>query len=285
VDGFSQYIKDILRYPLLSKQQEILLARQVREWVSTENPTPKQAKVGQRAYHKLINCNLRLVVSIAKRYTPHARRTEMFDIVQEGNMGLAHGIKKFDPERGYALSTYVYWWIRQSITRYLSCNDRMIRLPSHAVEMMSKLRAWKPKFYAAHGRYPTLEESAEHCKTNPDRLRDYLERSEDAMSLDRVINGTDGDVTLMDGITDGEHPMDKLDMLLSADEVFDMLEMLDETDRKIVIKAFGLDGKEPETYMKISRELGICRERIRQRCQRALNKMRVIANQNPLMSR
>ena len=101
MDGFSQYIKDILRYPLLNKQQEILLARQVGDWVNTENPTPKQVKVGQRAYHKLINCNLRLVVSIAKRYTPHARRTEMFDIVQEGNMGLAHGIKKFEIGRAH----------------------------------------------------------------------------------------------------------------------------------------------------------------------------------------
>ena len=150
MDGFSQYIKDILRYPLLTKDQEILLARQVQAWVSNENPTPKQVRLGQRAYHKLINCNLRLVVSIAKRYTPHARRTEIFDIVQEGNMGLAHGIKKFDPERGYALSTYAYWWIRQAITRYLSCHDRMIRLPSHAVEVLSKIRQWTPRFYFEH---------------------------------------------------------------------------------------------------------------------------------------
>ena len=283
MNGFSQYIKDILRYPLLTKQQEILLSRQVRDWIHNENPTPRQVKVGQRAYHKLINCNLRLVVTIAKRYAPHARRTEMFDIVQEGNMGLAHGIKKFDPERGYALSTYVYWWIRQSITRYLSCNDRMIRLPSHAVEMMSKLRAWKPKFYAIHGRYPNLEESAEHCKTTPERLRDYLERSEDAMSLDRVLNNTDGDVTLMDGITDGEHPMDKLDMLLTADEVFHLLDRIDEVDRQIVTRVFGLDGREPETYMDVSKSLGMCRERTRQRCQRALSRMRVMANSNPLM--
>ena len=108
MDGFSQYLQDIVRYPLLSKEQEILLARQVQVWVTSENPTPKQIKTGERAYQKLINCNLRLVVSIAKRYTLRSKRTEMFDIVQEGNIGLAHGIKKFDPERGYALSTYVY---------------------------------------------------------------------------------------------------------------------------------------------------------------------------------
>ena len=119
MEGFTQYINEIVRYPLLTKQQEIMLARQVQTWINNEEATPRQIKQGQRAYHKLINCNLRLVVSIAKRYVPRAKRTELFDIVQEGNIGLAHGIKKFDPERGYALSTYVYWWIRQSISRHL----------------------------------------------------------------------------------------------------------------------------------------------------------------------
>ena len=285
MDGFSQYIQDILRYPLLSKQQEILLARQVQDWIRNEKPTLRQVKQGQKAYHKLINCNLRLVVSIAKRYTPHARRTEMFDIVQEGNMGLAHGIKKYDPERGYALSTYVYWWIRQSITRYLSCNDRMIRLPSHAVELLSKLRAWKPKFFASHGRYPTLEESADYCKIKPERLLDYLERADDALSLDRVVNGTDNDVTLIEGITDGEHPMDKLDMLMSADEVLELLSQLEETDRKVIEGVYGLDGREPKTYTKLGKELGISRERARQRCQRALARLRLIANRNPAVMR
>lgn len=285
MDGFSQYIQDILRYPLLSKQQEILLARQVQDWVNSENPTPRQKKMGERAYHKLINCNLRLVVSIAKRYTPHARRTELFDIVQEGNMGLAHGVKKFDPERGYALSTYVYWWIRQSITRYLSCNDRMIRLPSHAVELLSKIRAWKPKFFACHGRYPTLDELADYCKVKPERLRDYLERADDALSLDRVVNGTDNDVTLIEGITDGENPMDQLHMLMSADEVMDLLSQLEEIDRKIIEGVFGFGGGEPKTYTKMAKELGISRERARQRCQRALCRMRVVANRNPLVAR
>jgi len=280
LDGFSEYIKDILRYPLLDKHQEIILARQVQTWVSSEQPTPKQQKVGLRAYHKLINCNLRLVVSIAKRYTPHARRTEMFDIVQEGNMGLAHGIKKFDPERGYALSTYVYWWIRQSITRYLSCHDRMIRLPSHAVELLSKIRAWKPKFYMSHGRYPTLQELADFCKISPERLRDYLERSDDAVSLDRTMPGMDNDVSLLEGISNGEHPMDNLDMLLSADEVFSLLEHLTELDRQIVIGAYGLDGKEPRTFMQMSRDMSISRERVRQRCHRSLSRLRVLANQN-----
>lgn len=194
-------------------------------------------------------------------------------------MGLAHGIKKFDPERGYALSTYVYWWIRQSITRYLSCHDRMIRLPSHAVETLSKIRAWKPKFYLEFGRYPTIDECAEYCKVTPAKVRDYLERSDDCLSLDKVLNNTDGDVTLLDGITDGEHPMDQLDTLLNGDEAQELLFKLDDTDRAIIEGVFALNGGEPKTYTKISKELGISRERARQRAQRALRKMRVMANQ------
>jgi RNA polymerase sigma factor (sigma-70 family) len=277
MEGFSKYLKDIVRYPLLTKEQEIMLARQVQTWVNTENLTKKQERIGRRAYEKLINCNLRLVVSIAKRYTPHARRSEMFDIVQEGNIGLAHGIKKFDPERGYALSTYVYWWIRQSITRYLSCNDRIIRLPSHAVEMLSKLRLWSPQFYAIHGRQPTVEECADYCKTNPQRMREYLERSSDCISLDRKIITTDNDVALIDSITDGEHPMDQLQDLWAFEDANDLLARLDPIDRSLLEGLFALKGGEPKTYLKLSREHGISRERARQRCQKALTKLRVIS--------
>jgi RNA polymerase nonessential primary-like sigma factor len=276
MDAFTKYISDILRYPLLNKEQEILLARQVQEWLQAENPTKRQQRVGERAYHKLVNCNLRLVVSIAKRYAPHAKRTEMIDIVQEGNMGLAHGVKKFDPERGYALSTYVYWWIRQAITRYLSCSDRVIRLPSHAVELLSKLRQWKPQFEAIHGRAPMLEECAEFCGTNPSRMRDYLDRSFDCDSLDRVV--TDGDALLLDVISDGEHPMDQLEESFAGFELEEMLGHLDDVDRSIVEALYALKGGDPASYLKVAKEHGMSRERARQRCHRALTRLRVLAN-------
>ena len=277
MDGFSEYLKDIVRYPLLSKEQEILLARQIQVWVTAENPTEKQIKVGKRAYQKLINCNLRLVVSIAKRYTLRSRRTEMFDIVQEGNIGLAHGIKKFDPERGYALSTYVYWWIRQAISRYLSYHDRMIRIPSHAGEILLKLRQWAPQFELSHGRPPTLEESAEYCDTSPKRLREYLERSEDCLSLDKPRTGLDSEHSLIEVISDGAHPMDKLDNLFCGDTVDRLLMSLSPVDRTIVERVFAFDGGEAQTYIKISKDLGISRERVRQRYHKALRKLHVLA--------
>jgi len=278
MDGFSEYLKDIVRYPLLNKEQEILLARQIQAWVKSENPTEKQVKTGKRAYQKLINCNLRLVVSIAKRYTVRSRRTEMFDIVQEGNIGLAHGIKKFDPERGYALSTYVYWWVRQSISRYLSYHDRMIRIPSHAGEILVKLRLWAPQFELSHGRPPTLEESAEYCATTPRRLREYLERSEDCLSLDKPRTGLDSqEHTLVELITDGEHPMEKLDTLFCSDTVDRLLMSLEPVDRTIVERVFAFDGGEAQTYIKISKDLNMSRERVRQRYHKALRKLHVLA--------
>ena len=278
MEGFSQYLKDIVRYPLLNKEQEILLARQVQVWVTSEHPSVREIKMGKRAYQKLINCNLRLVVSIAKRYTLRSKRTEMFDIVQEGNIGLAHGIKKFDPERGYALSTYVYWWIRQSISRYLSYHDRMIRIPSHAGEILLKLRQWAPQFELAHGRRPTLEESAEYCATTPKRLREYLERSEDCLSLDKTRTGMDSqEHALVEIITNGEHPMEKLDNLFCSDTVNRLLMSLDSVDRTIVERVFAFDGGEAQTYIKISKDLNMSRERVRQRYHRALKKLHVLA--------
>lgn len=279
MEGFTQYINSIVRYPLLTKQQEILLARQVQVWLSSPEPTPRQVKQGQRAYHKLINCNLRLVVSIAKRYVPRARRTDLFDIVQEGNIGLAHGIKKFDPERGYALSTYVYWWIRQAISRYLSYHDRLIRLPTQAIDVLSKLRGWAVEFDAKNGRAPSLEECAEYCNIKPERLQEYLVHSNDCTSLDTGGgNDSDGDSTaLIDLVTDGHHGMDNVDGILDHEFLEKYLHQITGIDLTIIVSFYGLDGSPPKTYMKISKELGISRERVRQRAQRALLKLKTLA--------
>ncbi len=285
MDSFTLYLQDIARYPLLTKDQEILLARSVQQWIGNESPTKRQVKIGERAYQKLINCNLRLVVSIAKRYNNRCRRTEMFDLVQEGNMGLAHGIKKFDPERGYALSTYVYWWIRQSITRYLSTQDRMIRLPSHAVEMMCKLRNWRPLFYGEHGRQPTLEECAEHCKTSPSRLKEYIDRSEDAISLDGFVRSADDEITLMEGISDGSDLFEDVQWGIDSDQVSDLMEMLSPQERYIVASAFAVDGGEPKTFQAMGRDMGMSRERTRNIYHRAIRKMRVKATTNKGFSR
>ncbi|WP_291810955.1 sigma-70 family RNA polymerase sigma factor [Limnobacter sp.] len=278
MDSFSAYLKEIGRYPLLTKTQEILLARQIQIWLTTENPTPKQIKSGERAYHKLVNCNLRLVVSVAKRYTNRCRKAEIFDLVQEGNMGLAHGIKKFDPERGYALSTYVYWWIRQSITRFLATYDRTIRLPSHAVELLTKLRAWTPVFENTHYRKPTLEECADFCKISPTRMREYLDRSHDAISLDAPLKGMDDDVMLVDGVSCGTDVFEDVCMGIDVEAIDHLLESLNDLERTIITKAFGFETGEPMTFQAIAKELGMSRERARNIYHRTIRVLRIKKN-------
>jgi RNA polymerase nonessential primary-like sigma factor len=273
MESFSAYLKEIGRYPLLTKDQEILLARQVQNWVTTENPTLQQRKRGERAYKKLLNCNLRLVVSIAKRYTKNCRRTELFDLVQEGNMGLAHGIKKFDPERGYALSTYVYWWIRQSITRYIGTYDRVIRLPSHAVEMLTKLRHWTPIFEHTHGRKPTLEECAEFCKTNPTRMREYLDRRNDAVSLDSPVNGIDDNVFLVDSVSADTDVFEDVAVDIDIERLAALMGRLQPRERLVLEKMFGIGTGEPMTFQALAKEMGVCREKARNIYHRALRKL------------
>ena len=277
-DSFAQYLREATRYPLLDKSQEILLARQVQTWLHDPEATPRQKKAGQRAYEKLIKCNLRLVVSVAKRFSGRIKRSEMLDIVQEGNCGLAHGIKKFDPERGYALSTYVYWWIRQSVSRYLSCSDRVIRLPSHAVEMLAKVRAWSPLFMESHGRMPTLKECAEYCKTSPERMRLYMDNANDSISLDSRVSATENDSALIDLVAGESNLMEDLELVVRADFIDQMLASLEPVDRKLVVGHFALDGGEQMTLAAMGKMVGLSRERTRQRLNNAIRRMRVLAS-------
>jgi len=275
MESFSAYLRDIGRYPLLTKDQEIILARQVQDWVHGENPSPRVVKRGERAYQKLINCNLRLVVSIAKRYTNKCKRSELSDLVQEGTMGLAHGVKKFDPERGYALSTYVYWWIRQSITRYLATYDRVIRLPSHAVELLTKLRNWTPMFENTHGRKPTIQECAEFCKISAPRLQDYLDRSNDAISLDARVSSTEDDVLIIDSVSSDVDVFDDVSWGIDLEKVESILCKLQPRERYVVECSLGLGTNPPMTFQAISKELGISRERTRNIFHGSVRKLRV----------
>ena len=251
-----------------------MLARQVQTWLHDSTATNAQKRLGKRAYEKLIKCNLRLVVSIAKRSNGRLKRCEMLDIIQEGNCGLAHGIKKYDPERGYALSTYVYWWIRQSISRYLGCNDRLIRLPSQANEVLAKLRVWAPMFESVNGRPPNSQECADHCKISLERLHLYVDNSRDSQSLDTRLLLTDGDCSLVDVIGTDQNPMDDLLQNVRSDQIASILERLDPIDRQIVVGHFALEGGEPKSMLYIGKELGITRKRCRERMRQAMEQMR-----------
>ena len=272
VDTFADYLAEIGRYPLLTKSQEIMLARQVQVWLNAEEPTPREVRMGKRAYEKLINCNLRLVVSIAKKFRTRVSKAELLDLVQEGNIGLSHGVKKYDPERGYAMSTYVYWWIRQGITRYLSCNDRVIRLPSHAGETLAKLRKWTPDFFLIHGRAPTLQESADYCEVSIEKMQLYVDNIFDAGSLDNKVRHTDGETTLLSLVSNED------DDLLAKVETSVRLEAME-----LVLRYYGLDGQVPMTLQALAKEKGVSRERVRQKISVSMRRLRVHATQHPLI--
>ena len=284
MDSLSAYLSEAARYPLLTKEQEILLARQVQAWKNAENPTPSQIKLGKRAQDKLVKCNLRLVVSVAKRYHKRTKRCHFLDIIQEGNLGLAHGVTKYDPERGYALSTYVYWWIRQSITRYLGSQDRIIRVPGNTIEVLSKVQQFIERFSVAQGRKPSVKECADFIGVPTKRMEEYLSLAPDCVSLDAQVRSSNSDSALLEIIADDslEDPLDLLNLQLGYDHIGDLLNRLEPTDRMIVERMFGFNGAEPATLSKIGSDIGISRERVRQRLNRSLAKLRHAYNKGGL---
>lgn len=282
-DSIQHYLNDIARYPLLTREQEILLGRSVRRWKDSENPTPKEVKVGKKAFDKLINCNLRLVVSIAKKYRIRSKKSDLMDLIQEGNIGLSQAVRKFDPERGYAFSTYAFWWVRQGVTRYLSQADRMIRLPGNANDQIVKLRYWIPLFQTENGRMPTLEECADYTGVPARRLEGYMVHINDACSLDSPVytkerKGEDN-MTILDSIADlsREDPLDALAWNCGAGFIEDMIAELPIKEQVILENHFGLKGKAIKSLTAIGQDLGISRERVRQLESKALIRMRLRA--------
>ena len=273
----STYLESISRYPLLDKNQEIILGRRVQAWLNDPAPSPSGVRSGRRAQDKMIQCNLRLVVSVCKKYIRHNNKSELLDLIQEGTIGLTRGVQKFDPERGYALSTYVYWWIRQSVNRYRQYHERMIRLPGGGTDAIAKSRVFIYKFTAEHGRRPTLDECAEHCKITPRRMRDYLRQQDDCCSLDVRSNRGEGNALLDHQAADDEDMLDRIAFDLGAQFLGDQLAVLSDTERFVVEHHYGIGKDAPLSIAAVSRLKGFSRERARQIHERALVKLRVRA--------
>lgn len=271
------YLESISRYPLLDKNQEIMLGRRVQAWLNDPAPSPLVVRSGRRAQDKMIQCNLRLVVSVCKKYVRHNDRSELLDLIQEGTIGLTRGVQKFDPERGYALSTYVYWWIRQAVNRYRQYHERMIRLPGGGTDAIAKSRVFIYKFTAEHGRRPTLDECAEHCRITPRRMRDYLRQQDDCFSLDVRMNKGEGATILDNQASDDEDMLDRIAFDLGAQFLGSQLAELSDTERFVVEHHYGIGKDAPLSIAAVSRLKGFSRERARQIHERALLKLRVKA--------
>jgi RNA polymerase primary sigma factor len=281
------YLKEIGRVDLLTVEDERRLAQAIDDGLraaalldgadglddAEQRRLMRLVHRGQRAKSELIQANLRLVVSIAKRYS--GRGMLFLDLIQEGNLGLMRAVDKFDHTKGFKFSTYATWWIRQAITRSIADQARTIRIPVHMVESMNRVLRTQRQMHQELQRDPTLDELAERCAMSVEKVREILRISLDPLSLDSPV-GEEDDSNLGDFIKDdsADAPVDTAirEMLLAA--VDEALDELSEREQEIVRKRFGLDGGQARTLEDVGREMGVTRERIRQIEAKTLAKLR-----------
>ncbi|MGV4984735.1 RNA polymerase sigma factor [Streptomyces sp. NRAIS4] len=286
-DLFRQYLREIGRIPLLTAAEEVELARRVEAGLFAEEKlgrTPglderlaldldRLVVMGRMAKRRLIEANLRLVVSVAKRYV--GRGLTMLDLVQEGNLGLIRAVEKFDYARGYKFSTYATWWIRQAMSRALADQARTIRVPVHVVELINRVVRVQRRMLQERGYEPTPEEVAAHLDLSPERVCEVLRLAQEPVSLHAPV-GEEDDVALGDLIEDGDaaSPVESAAFLLLRQHLEAVLSTLGERERKVVQLRYGLIDGRPRTLEEIGRLFGVTRERIRQIESKTLNKLR-----------
>ncbi|HEV3089973.1 MAG TPA: RNA polymerase sigma factor RpoD [Candidatus Cybelea sp.] len=276
-DPVRMYLKEIGRVPLLSMEQEKSLAMRIEagELELRRNGAGDSRIIdsGEEAKRQLTEANLRLVVSIAKKYV--GRGMLFLDLIQEGNLGLIRAVEKFDYRKGYKFSTYATWWIRQAITRALADQARTIRIPVHMVETINRLIKVSRQLLQELGREPTVEEIAESMGLTPEKVREVMKISQEPISLETPI-GEEEDSHLGDFIEDQEAvaPAEAASVMLLKEKMQDVLQNLTERERKVLVLRFGLEDGHQRTLEEVGQEFGVTRERIRQIEAKALRKLR-----------
>ena len=293
-DPVSWYLATIGRIPLLTPAEEIELGNQVQAMMAlTEDgsrefedgePTTAQRRllrIGRRAKERMMKANLRLVVSVAKKY--QGKGLELLDLIQEGSLGLERAVEKFDPTRGYKFSTYAFWWIRQSMTRAIACQSRTIRLPVHLSERLTTIR--KVSLDLAHklGAMPSRVEIAEAMDIPLDELDSLLRQALTTSSLDAPVNGEEGRSFLGDLIADSslDEPLDIVEQRIHHEQLGRWLSHLSEQEQNVLRMRFGLEGNERHTLAEIGRLMEVSRERVRQVELKALRKLRNLTRRLP----
>ena len=295
-DSVHTYLKSIGRTSLLTAEQEVDLAKRIEAGLFAEHKLDTEpdlsedirrdleavAEDGRRAKAHMLEANLRLVVSVAKKYTD--RGLSLLDVVQEGNLGLIRAVEKFDYTKGYKFSTYAMWWIRQAIQRGFADSARTIRLPVHVLEMLSKLSRVERDMHQRLGREPTPEELAVELDRTPDQIEELLRTSRQPISLDSTI-GEDGETSIGDLIEDVDAPeaSEMVDRQLMAEQLRSALDALTPREATIMSMRFGLYDGNPHTLDEIGRALGLTRERIRQLEKQSLSKLRHPSRAQPLL--
>ena len=271
-DPVRMYLKEIGRVPLLSADEVIVLAKQI-EAGAEEDATYKEIQLSKKAKKKLVDANLRLVVSIAKRYV--GRGMLFLDLIQEGNLGLIKAVDKFDYTKGYKFSTYATWWIRQAITRAIADQARTIRIPVHMVETINKLIRISRQLLQDKGREPTPEEIAEGMGITAERVREIQKIAQEPVSLETPI-GEEEDSHLGDFIEDQDAvaPDDAASYILLQEQIEDVFTCLTDREQQVLILRFGLKDGKPRTLEEVGQHFNVTRERIRQIEGKALTKLR-----------
>jgi RNA polymerase primary sigma factor len=277
-DPVRMYLREIGRVPLLNAEEEVKLARRM-ERGKDEQFKPAISRDyriiedGEEAQRRLTEANLRLVVSVAKKYI--GRGMSLLDLIQEGNIGLIRAVEKFDYTKGYKFSTYATWWIRQAITRAIADQARTIRIPVHMVETINRLIRISRRLLQDLGREPTSEEIAEQMEISPEKVREIIKVSQEPVSLETPI-GEEDDSHLGDFIEDHTAlaPADAASHQLLKEQVEDVLDSLTERERKVLQLRFGLDDGRSRTLEEVGKEFHVTRERIRQIEAKALRKLR-----------
>lgn len=259
-DPVKVYLKEIGTVPLLSNEEELVLAQKV-------------AIGDAKAKKRLSEANLRLVVSIAKRYL--GRGMHFLDLIQEGNLGLMKAVEKFDYTKGFKFSTYATWWIRQAITRAIADQARTIRIPVHMVETMNKVRRVSGQLLHNNGREPTPEEVAEELNLPVEKIREIMRASQDPLSLETPI-GEEDDTHLGDMVPDGDAvaPVDEASHMMLREQLLEVLNTLTPREKKVLQMRFGINNGRPHTLEEVGKEFDVTRERIRQIESKALRKLR-----------
>ena len=286
-DPVRMYLKEIGRVPLLTAEEEVDLAKRVEAGLFASEKLTMNASLaaglhrdlelierdGQLAKKRLIEANLRLVVSIAKRYV--GRGMLFLDLIQEGNLGLIRAVEKFDYTKGYKFSTYATWWIRQAITRAIADQARTIRIPVHMVETINKLVRIQRQLLQDLGREPTPEEIGKEMELPPERVREIQKLSQEPVSLETPI-GEEDDSNLGDFIEDSDAvvPIDAASFILLQEQLDSILHTLSEREKKVIQLRFGLSDGHPRTLEEVGKEFGVTRERIRQIESKTLSKLR-----------
>ena len=262
-DSVRLYLREIGKIPLLSAEEEMDLARRIVEG-------------DKKAKDKMAEANMRLVVSIAKRYS--GRGLDFLDLIQEGNTGLLRAVEKFDPDKGFKFSTYATWWIRQAITRAIADQARTIRIPVHMVETINKLLRTQRRMTQELNREPTTEELSKELDMEPEKIEYVIKIKQDISSLDAGVgrDGEGGDSVLQDFIVDDDtvSPEDSASNQLLKEQVQEILSSLSDREQKIVRMRFGLDNGKNHTLEEVGQEFAVTRERIRQIEAKALAKLR-----------